>query len=286
MLLSDDALVRAFIGSEAISRGQLTRGQLRARYTPLHPDIYIERAAQRTLTVNAQASALWASAVITGRAACGLYGVPWVDASIPIELIGRAKRTRQGVIVRNERIAPDEISSLGDVQVATPARVGLDLARHLPRGQAVAYLDALLASTGVGLDSIASLATRYAGARGVCQARSRLALVDGGAQSPKETWLRLLLIDAGFPRPSCQIKVRIGFSTAYIDMGWPDLCIGLEYDGDQHRSERSQYVRDIGRHEMLAAQGWTIIRVVKEHTRGYILQRVRDAFLASTARST
>ncbi len=31
--------------------------------------------------------------------------------------------------------------------------------------------------------------------------------MDAGAQSPKETWLRLLLIDAGFPRPQTQIPV-------------------------------------------------------------------------------
>jgi len=31
-------------------------------------------------------------------------------------------------------------------------------------------------------------------------ARATLALVDGGSQSPKETWLRLLLIAAGFQR--------------------------------------------------------------------------------------
>ncbi len=39
-------------------------------------------------------------------------------------------------------------------------------------------------------------------------ARAALDLVDGGAQSPKETWLRLLLIAPA--RPRRQIAVRNG----------------------------------------------------------------------------
>lgn len=271
-----------FIGSEAIARGHLTRGQLRSRYIPLHPDVYIRRETPRTLAVNAHGAALWAKAVITGRAACGLYGVAWVDAATQVELVGYVRHARPGVIVRNQRIAADEIRPLGAINVATAARAAFDIARHLPRGEALPYLDALVGATGLNLDTVAALASRYSGARGVPRARAILPLIDGGAQSPKETWLRLLLIDSGLPAPTCQIKVTDGYFTAYIDMGWEDLRIGIEYDGDHHRSERRQYVRDIGRYEMLAAQGWTIIRVVKEHSRGYILQRVRDAYISRT----
>lgn len=38
----------------------------------------------------------------------------------------------------------------------------------------------------------------------------------------------------------------------------------VEYDGDQHRTSRSQYVRDVERHEALAACGWTVIRVLAD----------------------
>lgn len=285
--MGDDARVSPFIGSQAISSGSLTRGQLRARYTAIHPDVYIGREVQRTLAVNAHGAALWAKdAIITGRAACGIYGVTWAEAAIPIELIGRSHRPRRGVVVRNERIAADEVSRWNSVNIVTPARAALDIARHLNRTQALAYLDGLLAATGVSLDSVYGLASRYSGARGIRRARELLALADGGAQSPKESWLRLLLVDAGFPKPTSQIKVSDGFSTAYIDMGWDHLRIGLEYDGEQHLNERRQYVRDIGRYEMLSAQGWMIIRVVKEHSRGYILRRVRDAIAARSPKST
>lgn len=120
---------------------------------------------------------------------------------------------------------------------------------------------------------------RYTGRRGIRRARSVLELVDAGAQSPKETWLRLVLIRAGLPRPQTQIMVHNGdfVALAYIDMGWEEVMVGVEYDGDQHRTDRRQYVKDIKRMEMLERLGWQIIRVVAEDHPDDIIRRVREA---------
>ena len=101
------------------------------------------------------------------------------------------------------------------------------------------------------------VADRYPGAHGVRQLRSTLALVDGGAESPKETELRLLLVRDGLPRPATQIKV----GRRRIDMGWPECKVGVEYDGEQHWTDPRRHAEDIERLEFLAGQGWTIIRV-------------------------
>jgi hypothetical protein len=61
-------------------------------------------------------------------------------------------------------------------------------------------------------EEVLMLVKRYPGARGVRRLRGALPLVDGGAASPKETWLRLLLIDAGFPVPTTQIPVLDGYA--------------------------------------------------------------------------
>ena len=102
--------------------------------------------------------------------------------------------------------------------------------------------------------------------------------MDGGAQSPQETSLRLLLIDDGLPAPRTQIRVTDGFNEAFIDMGYDEPMVGLDYDGDHHRADRSRYVYDIGRAEFIDRQGWIDIIVVAEHSRRYILHRVREAF--------
>lgn len=104
-------------------------------------------------------------------------------------------------------------------------------------------------------------------------------LMDAGGQSPKETWLRLLLIDAGFPRPQTQIPVYDAeYGWAYIDMGWKDLLIGVEYDGEQHRTDPRRYARDIAKHRMLQRRNWIIVRVINEHRRHQIVAWVREAW--------
>lgn len=103
-------------------------------------------------------------------------------------------------------------------------------------------------------------------------------LVDRGAESPRETYLRLLLIRGGLPRPQTQIPLYAnGSVVAYLDMGWPELMVGVEYDGDHHRSDRRQYVRDIRRQELVEELGWRLVRVVAEDHPTDILQRVRRA---------
>ena len=98
--------------------------------------------------------------------------------------------------------------------------------------------------------------------------------------------MRLLIINDGLPTPRTQIPV---FSehrvVAYLDMGWEELKVAVEYDGDQHRKQRAQYVKDIRRLEMLAELGWIVVRVVAEDRPRQILYRVRRA-VAQRAKSS
>lgn len=269
-----------FVGTEAVSDGRLTRGQLRWNHVAILPGVYVPKGTERTVLVNAFAAWLWTGrrGVIAGRAAAALHGAKWVGAATPIDVITEHTRRRRGVIVREERIGADEISYLGELPVTTPARTALDLARHLPRDTAVACLDALAAATAVSADEVAALAARYAGARGLRRARSALALMDAGAQSPRETWLRLLLIDAGLGTPRTQIKVSDGINKAFIDMGYDEPMVGLDYEGAHHSADRQRYVHDIGRGELIERQGWIDLRVVAEHSRSFVIHRVRETF--------
>ncbi|UNB53835.1 hypothetical protein [Mycolicibacterium sp. YH-1] len=269
-----------FVGSEAISAGSLTPGALRWNHLALHPGVYVPKNAEQTLFTRTVATWLWSGrrGVIAGRAAAALHGARWVDDPTPIEVIAEHTRPRPGVVVHEERIAPDEIVRIGEIPVTSLARTALDLGRHLPRDIAVPHLDALAAAIGVSGIEVADLLERYRGARGVRRAREALALMDGGAQSPKETWLRLLLIDAGLPAPRTQIRVSDGFREAFIDMGYDEPMVGLDYEGAHHSTKRTQYVHDIWRAELIDRQGWIDLRVVAEHSRQFILHRVREAF--------
>lgn len=220
-------------------------------------------------------------AVVAGVAASALHGANWVDADIPIELVWSNTRPPRGIVARAQLLSDDEITRVVGLPVTTPARTAYDLGRYLPRGQAVARLDALMRAKPFSIEDVLLVAKRYAGARGIRRLRSVLHLVDGGAASPKETWLRLLLIDAGFPAPVTQIPVVEGYEYfAILDMGWPELGVAAEYDGDQHRSDRRRYVNDQRRLRKLAEMGWIVVRVIAEDKPGDIIERVRRALLA------
>jgi very-short-patch-repair endonuclease len=60
-------------------------------------------------------------------------------------------------------------------------------------------------------------------------------------------------------------------------MGWERIKVAVEYDGDHHRTSRSQYSYDVRRSEMLARRGWIVIRVTAGDSEENILRRVRDA---------
>ncbi|BBY19684.1 hypothetical protein [Mycolicibacterium litorale] len=268
------------IGSEAVTAGALTRAQLRWQYAAIHPGVYIPKHAERTLLLRAHAAWLWTGrrGIIAGRAAAALHGAKWVDATTPIEIITAHGRRRDGLIVREERIGDDEVVRVGELPVTSLARTAFDLARHLPRDVAVVHLDSLSAATGVTAADTNGLAQRYRGGRGVRRSLTALALMDAGAASPQETRLRLTLIDGGLPKPRTQIRVFDGYSEAFIDMGYDEPKVGLEYEGAHYATNRGQYVHDIGRAELIEREGWIDLRVVAEHSRRYILHRVREAF--------
>jgi very-short-patch-repair endonuclease len=67
-------------------------------------------------------------------------------------------------------------------------------------------------------------------------------------------------------------------------MGWEDLKVAVEYDGDQHRSDRRQYRWDIRRLEMLERLGWIVVRVTAGDPPEDTIRRVRAALARRAAR--
>jgi hypothetical protein len=273
-----------FVGSEALARGALTRFELARWHRRLFPDVYLAVSREPSLRDRTEGAWLWSRrrGVIAGVAAAALHGADWVDGTIPVELIWKNGRPPAGLVVRNEALDADEITKVCGISVTTKTRTAFDLGRHLDRGDAVARLDALRRATAFKADSVIRLADRHPGARGLQSLRKALSLVDEGAASPRETWLRLLLVDAGLPRPTTQLAVveSRGKRLRTLDMGWEDYMVGVEYDGDQHRTDRAQYAKDVYVKRTLAAFGWKVTFVIKEDRPDEIVRNVRDALVS------
>jgi hypothetical protein len=273
-----------FIGSEAVANGAVTRHELQRWFRPLYPNVHVPRGKDVSLQDRMVGAWLWSkrNGIVTGVAASALHGAEWVDDDVPIELLWNCTWPPDGIVVRNERVGDDELTWVGEVPVATRARTAFDLGRYLKRGQAIARLDALMRAAAFSVEDVMVLTKRYKGARGVAQLKAALPLVDGGAASPQETRLRLLFIDAGLPKPTTQIPVydEYGEFVRFLDMGWEDYMVGAEYDGDQHRTSRSQYVKDQRVWPKLARLGWHVVRAIKEDRDADLVRHAWDAMVS------
>ncbi|MGH3558341.1 MAG: hypothetical protein ACRDTK_12755 [Mycobacterium sp.] len=270
-----------FIGSEVLAARRLTRHRLRTQFVALHRDIYIGKDAELTPVLRAKACWLRSQrrGVLAGYSASALHGARWIDAWQPAAIIHTNRRRIPGVEVWEQLIEPDEICVVDRMRITTPERTALDLACVYPLDEAVAAIDSLARATRLKLADVDVLAQRYKGRRGIRRARVALDLVDAGAESPRETWLRLVLIRAGFPRPQTQIPVynEFGVLIGEVDMGWEEIMVGVEYEGDHHWRNRRQFDKDIGRLEALTEAGWIDVRVTAEDTVATVERRVAAA---------
>ncbi len=154
--------------------------------------------------------------------------------------------------------------------VADPASTFCHLSSFRSLDELVALGDALVLSNQEGrrrglrveLAVLAERAAYYRG-RGGRRAREAVAFVRVGSESPRETQLRLLLIRAGLPEPELNIELfdAEGCFVARVDLLYCLERVVVEYDGDQHRTDRAQYERDIARIEAIEALGYRVIRV-------------------------
>ncbi|TRW78349.1 hypothetical protein FK535_25675 [Mycolicibacterium sp. 018/SC-01/001] len=267
------------IGCEAIASGIVTSHQLRTRYRPIFPNVHAPNGIEPTLRDRTEGAWLWTRrrGIVTGLAASALHGAAWVDDSADIEVIFDCTRPPRGIVARNERIDDDEWRRLGDLAIATPARTAFDLGRF-QRGGALGRLDALMRACPFSVDDVMLLTERYRGGRGVARLKAVLPLVDGGAESPRESWWRQLVIEAGFPLPDTQIGVtdEHGRHVRRLDFGWRRYGVALEYDGAHHQSDRAQYLKDRAAMPVLRRLGWHVIGIVREDNPVVVLGILRD----------
>lgn len=125
-------------------------------------------------------------------------------------------------------------------------------------------------------------AVRGHSGRGVVAARAAVKLVRERVDSPRETWLRLCLVLAGLPEPECNLIIGNDHGPmGRVDLVYLAFRLIIEYEGDQHRTDRNQWNHDIDRHEDFTRDHWTLIRVTSERAR-WPRQVVRAVYHALT----
>lgn len=269
-----------FLGTHALRDGRVTDYQLRTRYRAVFRNVYLADDLPLTPLRRAQAAWLFAGpdVVLAGLSAAAIHGTKWLDATTPAEIIRANRHTPPGLVAHSNAVADNDVCVRRGMRLTTPARTAFDIGRRLAPHDAVPVLDALMNATGLQPADILTIADANTGVRGIRRLRSALLMADGGAESPRETALRLLLVRAGLPPPETQIEFYDDYGDVVIrvDMGWRKWKVAVEYDGVQHWADGRQRAWDIDRIAILDSLGWVVIRVSADMLRrpDVIIQRV------------
>lgn len=289
---ADDVGVPAHQVRALVARGYLRR-VLRGVYVASQvPD-------GRHLRGHALALVVPHTGVVTDWCACWLWtgieapgdhlGVP------PLTVFHRHRHTRlQNSLTRGgaRTFRPSDLTDVHGFNVTTPLRTAWDLGRLQHRDRAFGGMDALMRYGGFDLAELVDGVARFKGERGVVQLRALAPLVDGRAESPGESVLRLRWLDMpSLPRPTPQVSVTVdGIEVYRLDLAVPELMYGCEYDGEAFHTDR---VRDEARRADLRGRfGWRVDGVRKDNVFGprrdveEVLQRGIDEARRAIGRPT
>jgi hypothetical protein len=204
------------------------------------------------------------AAVLRGLSAAWAFGIRMAGPDDPVEVVmdhQRRVRGRTGLIVSGETVPLHEVVSTPLGPATTPERTAFDLCRRLPIGEAVAAADALLRAGNLPSEALLRTIDEHPRVKGRREALTAAHLTDPRAESPRESLLRVALIQAGLPPPVPQVEVTDrGVLVARLDLAWPDRRVAMEYDGAHHREPR-QHSQDLDRHNRLRLLGWTVFQV-------------------------
>jgi hypothetical protein len=221
------------------------------------------------LRIQALGHVVHAGHVACDRTAAWLHGVDVFERKHgdvpPIEvcvLRGGSPSGRPEIRSRTRDLAAEDVERAGSVLVTTPLRTALDLGCILRRRDALAALDQFRRHHGLTEQALARSAARYFRRRGVVQLRALIPLSDPRAESPRESWTRLAIVDAGLPAPVPQYEIEQDGAVIFrLDHGYPEHRVAVEYDGvDFHHSDE-QLEHDARRRAWLRTRGWRVLVV-------------------------
>lgn len=221
--------------------------------------------------------------VVTGWTAARFHWHEWPQEEEVLEVaVGRRRLRRPGVLARQYEIPSAETQEFvgpggQPIRVASPEWTLFDLARNLDRLGAVTALDGAGDFPCNARTAVESLAWRYPERKGVVRALRAAAESDVRSESPKETELRLFLLDSGFD--SFEPQVRVRHLRSRIDLADKARKIAVEYDGRGHL-QAGQHARDLERWRALVSDGWIVLPVGTRDMR-FRRDRVREQVRAA-----
>ncbi|HVV75189.1 MAG TPA: DUF559 domain-containing protein [Mycobacteriales bacterium] len=255
-----------FTTAQAAAAG-VTRSALRSEpWRGVFRDVWIHASVELTRPVRLDAVRLvlgrWA--FVCGHTAAWLHGIDAWDRKSDLVWVGcptgRRLRTRMGCYTREITVADSDLTLCDGVLVTTPVRTAYDCARWLSPVERVVVADALALEGLITADDLAAYRTLHPGIRHVRRVDEVLGALDPLSESPMETRVRMLLVQAGLPRPTSQHVIRDanGAFVARVDLAYLGARLVIEYDGAFHWEQRRE---DDRRRDAIRTLGWQVLVV-------------------------
>ncbi|WP_433828422.1 type IV toxin-antitoxin system AbiEi family antitoxin [Actinoplanes sp. CA-015351] len=256
-----------FRASSAVAAGLITRAMLSGPvWRRLFRDVYAHEdlALDHRGWCTAAMLALPASTAIGGASAACLWGVSTpLDPTTVHVVAPRGIRLHRDprIVVHYTGLAAADVCVRNGLRLTTPERTIFDLGRRTGRADALVTLDAMLHRHLIDPAALRKMIGRRERWPGTARLGALLPLAEPRSESPMETRLRLVLVDAGVPPPVAQFEIRDarGVLLGRADLAWPELRLAAEYEGDHHR-QRDQFRQDVERFNKLRMAGWTVLR--------------------------
>lgn len=87
-----------------------------------------------------------------------------------------------------------------------------------------------------------------------------------------------LVVRAGYPKPVQNHKVRVDGETFEIDVAWPDVMAGFEYDSVRFHDDLWAFHRDRRKLRVLRRHGWSVDPITSETSKAEILAITAEFF--------
>ena len=249
----------------------------------------------RSIALIAQ-TVLFPGAVVSHETAAELFLIPLPrdlthdgGASVHVGAPGGTTARRTPLLTVHVRGESPVIRHHG-ITMSHPVVAVQEIAGRLSHPDLVACLDALVANRHgaaypMPLQELLALARTRKG-RGAEALRAAAEDARERVWSPMETHMRLMLVGHGRPEPELNREIRDPATgiVYYIDLAYPQWGIAIEYDGAQHRTDKTQWEADLQKNEVLHSQGWSVLRVSSTdlHDPGDFLLRLEAAIRRRT----
>ncbi|TQO22066.1 hypothetical protein [Paramicrobacterium agarici] len=186
----------------------------------------------------------------------------------------------KGIAGHQVTTRPGEITSIDGIPVTTVERTWCDLAALLDVPDLVAAGDGLIhrRARRTTKRALAAVARSYPTSRGRARRTASLALLNERAESPRESRLRVHLVQAGLPEPAVNPSIYYrGAFVGRVDMLYLTWGLIIEYEGEQHLTDVRQWQTDIARVNDFADIGLRTIRATAADDRdpSQLIERVR-----------